>query len=96
VEAGDSKAISALQHAGAVVMPLARNSNYLSADLSGVAGTGAISLLLPLKKQLIGLDLSGTKTGDSAMEVIRQCTALRSLVLSIRVLRTRDYRRSAI
>ena len=45
-------------------------------------GAGLVSLLLPLRKQLVQLDLSNTGIGDSAAKVISQCTGLRYLVLS--------------
>ncbi|HVV06722.1 MAG TPA: hypothetical protein VHC96_20970, partial [Puia sp.] len=77
VDPADEKAIMALRDKGVVVMPVAQNSNYLSVDFSGVPAGALIALLLPLKKQLIQLDLSGTGVGDHDMEVIRQCTALR-------------------
>jgi len=73
----DEKAIMELRGAGVVVLPVAQNSNYLSVDLSGAQVGTLIPLLLPLKKQLIQLDLSGTGAGDNDMEVIKQCTALR-------------------
>jgi hypothetical protein len=63
-------------------MPLAQNSNYLSVNFFGRRATGLVQLLLPLKKQLVQLDLSNTGAGDSAMSVVAQCKALRYLVLS--------------
>lgn len=82
VDPPDSKPMTALKDAGVVVMPVAQNSNYLSANFSGVPGAGLVSLLLPLRKQLVQLDLSNTGIGDSAAKVISQCTGLRYLVLS--------------
>jgi uncharacterized membrane protein len=50
---------------------------------SGGSATGDwVRLLLPLKKQLISLKLGHTGIGDSAMGVIGQCGALRSLDVS--------------
>jgi len=82
VGSADEKAIVELRKAGVVVMPVAQNSNYLSVNFSGTPAGSLIPLLLPLKKQLIQLDLSGTGAGDKDMEVIKQCTALR--VVSLR------------
>jgi uncharacterized membrane protein len=82
VAAGDGKAIAALKDAGVVVMPLAQNSNYLSVNFFGRWATGLVQSLLPLKKQLVQLDLSNTGVGDSVMSVVAQCKALRYLVLS--------------
>ncbi|HEY8967626.1 MAG TPA: c-type cytochrome domain-containing protein [Puia sp.] len=77
----DEKAIRKLREAGVVVMPLAQNSNYLSVEFSGAQAGTLIPLLLPLKKQLIQLDLSGTGVGDSSMQVLQQCVALRMVNL---------------
>jgi hypothetical protein len=83
VGAADEKDVEALRKAGVAVMPMAQGSNYLSVNFSGLpAGangqtTGLVSLLLPLKKQLVRLDLSGSGVGDSSMEMIKQCVALR-------------------
>jgi uncharacterized membrane protein len=79
----DSKVIAALRNAGVAVMPLAQGSNYLSADFSGVsAAPSLIHHLLPLKKQLLRLDLSNTRISDSVAATIAQCTRLRCLILS--------------
>jgi hypothetical protein len=82
VAAADEKDIEALRKAGAVVTAMAENSHYIGVDLSEVKGEPPVALLLPLKKQVIHLSLSGTSIGDSAMEVIGQCKALRVINLS--------------
>lgn len=82
VDPPDSKTMTALKNAGVVVMPVAQNSNYLSANFSGVSAAGLVPLLLSLRKQLVELDLSNTGIGDSAAKVISQCAGLRYLVLS--------------
>ncbi len=82
VDPGDEKAIAGLRGAGVVVMPVAQNSNYLSVNFSGVPGAALVGLLQPLRKQVIQLDMSGTGVGDSSMEVVRQCAALRYVNLS--------------
>jgi hypothetical protein len=84
VEAADAKAINALKEKGVLVLPVAQGSNYLMANF--VTATGItdsdISLLLPLKKQLVALKLGNTVITDSAMLVIGQCTNLFSLWLN--------------
>jgi len=82
VEPGDKKAIAGLREAGVVVMPVAQNSNYLMVNFSGVRGAALVPLLLSLRKQLVQLDLSGAGVGDSAMEVVKKCVALRYVNLS--------------
>jgi hypothetical protein len=71
-----------------VVTPMAQNSNYLSVDVLGKPAESLMPLLLPLKKQLIRLDLGGSDVGDSSMAVLQQCTALR--VVSLRETKITD------
>ena len=84
VSPADEKDMKSLRDAGVVVMPLAQGSNYLSVSFVGVSAPASrlVSLLLPLKKQMVQLDLSGTDVRDGNMEVVRQCAALRVLNLS--------------
>lgn len=77
VGAADEKAIARLRDAGVIVMPMAQGNNYVSVDFARRASASLIPLLLPLKKQLIQVDLSDIAVGDSSMEVLRQCVALR-------------------
>lgn len=82
VETADPKAVKALQDLGVVVIPVAGNTNYLS--LNAVAAPmddKTMPLLLPLKKQLLRVDLSGKKIGDAAAAVVGQLTSLQSLKL---------------
>lgn len=73
VKAND-EAIKKLKDIGAVVEPVAQNTNYLSANFVTVTNPGdrEIQLLLQLKEQLIELKLSGTSITDSALLVISQ------------------------
>lgn len=82
VDPPDSKTMTTLKNAGVVVMPVAQNSNYLSVNFSGVRGAALVPLLLSVRKQLVQLDLSGSGVGDSSMEVVKQCAALRYVNLS--------------
>ena len=68
VKAND-EAIKKLKDIGAVVDPVAQNTNYLSANFVTVTNPGdkEIQLLLPLKEQLIELKLGGASITDSAL-----------------------------
>ena len=83
VEKADEKAIEKLRQMGVVVIPVAANSNYLSANFVGFtsATDKDLQLLLPLKKQLVWLQLSDTKITDAAGDVINQCSNLSRLQL---------------
>jgi mono/diheme cytochrome c family protein/uncharacterized membrane protein len=84
VEAADNKSLTALDARGVVVIPVAKNSNYLVANF--VTSTGItdadLRLLLPLKKQLIWLKLGGTPITDASLKVIGECTGLTVLQLN--------------
>jgi mono/diheme cytochrome c family protein len=87
VEAADPKAIRDLAAKGVLVMALAQKSNWLEVDFAGWTGKPAeraslVTLLLPLKRQLLSVDLANLDVGDSDLVVIGQCGALRSLNLS--------------
>jgi Leucine-rich repeat (LRR) protein len=67
-----------------MIMPVARNSNYLSVSFF-TAGAGAdslIKLLEPLKKQLVWLKLDNAAVNDAAMDEISKLTTLTRLHLS--------------
>jgi mono/diheme cytochrome c family protein/uncharacterized membrane protein len=83
VERADEKAIDKLRGMGVVLIPVAANSNYLSASFitAARATDNDLQLLLPLKKQLVWLRLSDTKITDSATVIINQCTNLSRLQL---------------
>lgn len=83
VEKADEKAIQKLKDMGVVLIPVAANSNYLSASFvtASNAHNTDMLLLLPLKKQLVWLKLSDTKITDSAAAVIAQCSNLSKLQL---------------
>jgi uncharacterized membrane protein len=83
VEPADQAAVQKLRATGAVVLPVAQNSNYLMANFitaKQVTDT-VMQLLLPLKKQLVWLKLGGTKIGDSALRLISQCNKIMRLQL---------------
>ena len=82
VKANDD-AIKKLKDLGAVIDPVAQNTNYLSANFVTVTNPGdkEIPMLLPLKEQLIELKLGGASITDSALLVISQFKNLMRLQL---------------
>jgi hypothetical protein len=80
----DGKAIQALKDKGVIVIPVAQNSNYLMANF--ITATNItdkdIALLLPLKRQMTWLKLNDVNIGDSALNIISQCTNLTLLQLN--------------
>jgi hypothetical protein len=83
VDKADEELIEKLRATGAVVLPVAQNSNYLMANfITARPLTNAdMQLLLPLKKQLVWLKLGSTSIGDSALVTIGQCNNLVRLQL---------------
>ena len=83
VEAAGEKKLQEMRKRGVVILPVARNSNYLSANFVIVDSVTAkdISLLLSLKKQLVWLKLSDKKIPDTALLPISQLTNLTRLQL---------------
>ena len=83
VEKADEKAIQKLKERGIIVLPVAQNSNYLKANFVTVDSVtkNDIQLLLPIKKQLIWLKLSGEDIPDSLLATIAQLSDLTRLQL---------------
>ncbi len=83
VEKADTKAVEQLKNKGIIVLPVAQNNNYLSANF--VTSTNIsdkdMALLLPLKKQLVWLKCGDTKITDNALSFFAQCTNLTFLQL---------------
>ncbi len=84
VEAADEKAIQALRDRAVILIPVAQNSNYLSANFINATNFTSkdISLLKPLQKQLVWLKIGNTKINDSALSIIADCKELTSLQLN--------------
>jgi uncharacterized membrane protein/mono/diheme cytochrome c family protein len=84
VEPADDKIIKQLREKGVVIIPVTRNSNYLSANFVTVDSvTGKeVSLLGSIKKQLIWLKLSDKAIPDSLLRTIGQLTNLTRLQLN--------------
>ncbi|WP_212005461.1 c-type cytochrome domain-containing protein [Chitinophaga sp. HK235] len=83
VAAADHASLAALEAKGVKVLPVAANSHYLAVSCINAAGFGDedMTLLLPLKAQLVWLDLSGTRVTDAALATIGKLTALTRLEL---------------
>jgi uncharacterized membrane protein len=79
----DEKAIEKLKDEDVVIEPVAQNTNYLYANFvtAGSFDDKEISLLLPLKKQVIELKLGNTMITDSALQIISQLKNLMRLQL---------------
>ena len=72
VEAADQKAVEALKGKGVIIMPVAQGSNYLVANFvtAPAFGDGDITMLLPLKKQLVSLKAGSTNITDESLKTI--------------------------
>ena len=83
VEQADEKAIQKLKDSGIIVFPVARNSNYLTANFVTVDSitNNDIALLLGIKKQLVWLNLGQKKIWDNLLTPIGQLTNLTRLQL---------------
>lgn len=83
VEAADEKILQQLREKGVVILPVTRNSNYLSANFVIVDSVTEkdILLLSSVKEQLIWLKLSGKKITDSMLTTVAQLTNLTRLQL---------------
>ena len=84
VVAADTAIIAKLSRAGVALLPVARESNYLSANFvtAGKKAETLIDELIPLKKQLVSLKLDGANVHDSTLKKIAQLSALRNLQIS--------------
>jgi mono/diheme cytochrome c family protein/uncharacterized membrane protein len=79
----DEGAVDRLRKAGVMVMPVAQNSNYLSVSFvtAGARADSLISMLEPLKKQLVWLKLDYADLNDAAMDEIAKLITLTRLHL---------------
>lgn len=83
VEQPDGKAFAALNEKGIITLPVSHESNYLSVSFVNrrALAPGDLQLLLPLKKQIVWLNLSRTTIADSSLNIIAGLSALRRLNL---------------
>jgi uncharacterized membrane protein len=83
VAAGDSEAIATLAEAGALVMPVAANSNFLTVDFLNVRSFGQIARPLSrLRDQVVDLRAEGKVLPDSVTSAISELHNLRKLSLA--------------
>jgi Leucine-rich repeat (LRR) protein len=80
----DEASVKRLKDAGVVVIPVAKNSNYLSVSFvtAGPAADTLVKLLEPLKKQIVWLKLDNAVISDAAMDEISKLSTLTRLNLS--------------
>lgn len=78
-----AEAVQALKDAGAVVISVGQNSNFLSVNFINLPKTGSkeLALLKPLAKQIVALRLSGTSVGDQALKSMVELPHLTKLFL---------------
>lgn len=83
VSAADPKEIVALTSKGVLVVPVGSGTNFLSVNFINARLTADkdLELLLPLKDQLLWLDLGRTKITDEGIKTIGQLTNLMALNL---------------
>lgn len=83
VPAADPAALQALQQRGIVVVPYTRSTHYVYADLLTVENLTAkdLELLLPIRNQLLAVNLSGQPVDDAGLQVLAKLTSLRQLQL---------------
>jgi hypothetical protein len=83
VEPADEAALQKLRALGVVVMPVARNNNYLFANFvtATAISNNDLKLLLPLKQQLVWLKLGSTPITDAALAIVAQCERISRLQL---------------
>jgi hypothetical protein len=84
VAPADSAVIGRLKKWGVIVIPVAKNSNYLSVSfVTAVDGADSlVQLLGPLSKQVVWLKLDYAKINDNVMPILTKLQALRRLHIS--------------
>ncbi|MBX2895254.1 MAG: hypothetical protein KF763_07420 [Cyclobacteriaceae bacterium] len=80
--AADQKIIQSLSRLGAVVLPVAAGSNYLSVNLVNVTEVdSALRILVKVKQQLVWLKAGDLPVADSHLNQVSQLTQLTKLSL---------------
>lgn len=77
------QAIAALKNHGVIVIPVGDSTHYVSASYVNAREVtdDQLSLLLPIRDQLLWLDLARTKIGDAGVKTISKLSALTRLNL---------------
>jgi uncharacterized membrane protein/mono/diheme cytochrome c family protein len=83
VAEADPAAVQRLKDKGVLIMPVAQESHYLMANFinARAAGDSALSLLLPLREQLLWLNLERATLTDAGMDIVAKLDGLRVLSL---------------
>lgn len=84
ISAADDKALKKLADAGVTIVPVAQNTNYLSANFVNVQvmGKDILDLLKSIDKQLLWLKLENAKVNDQTLTAIKNCKNLSRLNLN--------------
>lgn len=84
VSPADEKVLAQLKQKGIVVLPVAKNSNYLQASFvtDTIVDAADLQLLQQAGRQLVWLNLSGTTAGDDEMAAVAKLGNLTRLNLS--------------
>ena len=92
IDQANQNDIQNLKNIGAVVTPIGLNSNYLSVNISGNKKINAqnLSLLLPIKKQLIWLKAGNLNQISNLGEVLSKLTNLTVLHLNQSAISDKD------
>jgi uncharacterized membrane protein len=83
VEPADENVIRKLKDAGVLILPLAKDNNYLEANFvnADIMTNQLLKLMEPLTKQMVWLSLADTPATDSACVTLAKLTQLRKLHL---------------
>ncbi|MGN7988273.1 c-type cytochrome domain-containing protein [Pedobacter sp. 22226] len=78
VSAADDKVLKKLADAGITIVPVAQNTNYLSANFVNAQSMGkdVLDLLKSIDKQLLWLKLENAKVNDQTLTAIKNCKNL--------------------
>jgi uncharacterized membrane protein/mono/diheme cytochrome c family protein len=80
VDKANDSALQKLKALGVIIIPVAQNNNYLSANfITANFSDKDLQLLEPIKEQLIWLKLGNTKISDSGMNAVAKLTNLTKL-----------------
>jgi Leucine-rich repeat (LRR) protein len=81
VEAAKNSDLEAMKKTGIIVLPVAVNSNYLSANFVSIQKLDeqTIALLKPISKQLVWLKLGYAELSNNSWKTIGECTQLTRL-----------------
>jgi uncharacterized membrane protein/mono/diheme cytochrome c family protein len=84
IGAADQKAVAILANAGVTIVPVAQNSNYLSANFMNVKllSDSVISSIKKIKSQLVWLKLENRAINDQILAAFKDCENLTRLSLN--------------